>query len=113
MAFHIWPLTLQDRIHHRITGATVAARLVMPEHAILLRAERFDGALRPEVEVVGAQADDGAAESFERVLEQDQLARRVDVRALAALRVPRPADLDAIDRGHDVVITRRADDLVV
>ena len=40
---------------------------------------RFDRLLRSEVEVVGAQSDHRAAERVERVLEQQQLARRVDV----------------------------------
>ena len=40
---------------------------VVAEHAVLLRAQRLDGALRAKVEVVGAQADDLAAERLERV----------------------------------------------
>ena len=47
--------------------------------------ERLDRPLRREVEVVGAQADDPAAERVERVAEQQQLARGVDVAALPAL----------------------------
>ena len=38
--------------------------------------------------------------------EQQQLARGVDVAALAARRVPGVADLDAIDVAHDVVVAR-------
>ena len=75
-----------------------------------LCAERFDRALRDEIELVGAKADDLAAELLERVREQQQLAARVDVAALPALRVPRVADLDAIDVGDDVVKARAADD---
>ncbi len=42
--------------------------------------------------------------------QQQELARRVDVRALTALRVERVPDLHAVEIGYDVVITRRADD---
>ena len=57
---------------------------VMAEHAVFLRAKRLDRALRREVEVVGAQADDLAAERLERVPEQQQLARSVDVACAAS-----------------------------
>ncbi len=43
-------------------------------------------------------------------VEQEQLARRVHVRALKSRRVPRPTNLHAIDRRDDVVVARAADD---
>src|SRR5690606_23411031 len=70
----------------------------------------LDRALRSEIEVVGAQADDFASQVLERMLEQQQLARRVHVRALPAPRVERVADLDAMRWNRDVVIARGADD---
>ena len=83
---------------------------MLPEHAVLLGAQRLDRALRLEIEVVGAQADDPTAERIERVAEQQPLADRVDAAALPALAVPRVADLDAVDGLHDVVVARAADD---
>src|SRR5262249_3299824 len=71
---------------------------------------RLDGALRAEIEPVGAQSDNFAAERVERVFQEHQLARRVDACALPALRVPRIADFYAIDRGNNVVIAGGADD---
>src|SRR2546427_9769281 len=82
----------------------------MAQNAVLLRAERFDRALRVEVEVVRAQADHLAVECGERVAEQQQLARGVAVALLPALRVPGPADLDAARLLDDVVVARAADD---
>src|SRR6185503_2031756 len=110
MALHVAPFREQDAVHHRVTYRPVPAGGMMPDHAVLLRAQSLDGALGAEVEVVRAQADDPAAEGLERVREEQELAGRVDVGPLPALRVPRVADLDAVDRGHDVVIARRADD---
>src|SRR4030095_7489523 len=83
----------------------------MANHAVLLRAERFDRTLRSEIEIIRAQPNHLAAELVERVREQQQLAAGIDVRAPDALAVPRPADLDSIDNCDDVVIARRADDL--
>src|SRR6478736_2285218 len=82
----------------------------MPDDAILLGADAYDRSLRSKVEVIGAKADHRTAQLIEGVLEQEQLAGGIDVAALAALRVPGPADLDAIDRGDDVVIARGAND---
>src|SRR2546421_12809971 len=83
----------------------------MAQNAVLLRAERFDRALRVEVEVVRAQADHLAVERVERVAEQQQLARGVDVALLPALRVPGPANLDAARLLDDVVAARAVDEL--
>src|SRR5437879_13176250 len=82
----------------------------MPDHTVFLCPQRFDGPLGAKVEVVRAEAYDLAPERVERVPEQEQLAGRVDVRPLTALRIPGVPDLHAIDAANDVVITRRADD---
>jgi len=63
----------------------VAARLVVADHAILLRAQRLDRALRGEVEIVGTQAHHPAFERIERVLQEQELARGVDVALLPVL----------------------------
>src|SRR5262245_43325665 len=112
VTLHVRPFGGKDAVHDGVANAAVAPRRVMPDHAVLLRAQGLDGTLRAEVEVVGAQADDLAADLFEAMLQQHQLARRVDVAALPALRVPGVADLDAVGRGDDVVIARTANDRV-
>ncbi|HEX9294049.1 MAG TPA: hypothetical protein VF873_10195 [Gemmatimonadales bacterium] len=76
----------------------------MANHAVFLGAEGFDRELRAEIEIVGPQADDLAAKRVEGVAEQEQLARGVDVGALATLPIPRVADFQAVDRRRDVVI---------
>ena len=82
----------------------------MAEDTILLGAQRLNGPLRGQVEIVGAQADHLAPERVERVTEQQQLAAGVNVTPLPPLPVPGVTDLDAINRGYDVVIARAADD---
>src|SRR5215203_2259224 len=82
----------------------------MAEDAVLLCSERFDRALRTEVEIVGPEPHHPAPQCLEGVFEEQELAERIDTRALMAAPVPRVADLDAIDRGHDVVVARAADD---
>src|SRR5476651_1688491 len=106
----VGPLRGEDAVHHRVAHGAVLPLRVVTDDAVLLRADPFDRALRAEVEVVRAEANDLAAERLERVREQEPLARRVDVRPLTAGGVPRVPDLHAIDRRHDVVIARRADD---
>src|SRR5205085_8473843 len=93
-----------------VAHGAVAARLVMADDAVLLCPQRRDGALRSEVEVIGAQSDDLARELLERMTEEQQLARRVDMAFLPALRVPRVADLDALGILDDVVVAGAADD---
>src|SRR6267378_7375558 len=105
------PFGCEHAVHHGIAHCAVAPRPVVPEHPVLLRSQRFDRALRGQVEIVGAQAHDLAAQCLEAVREKQQLAGRVHVRALAALRVPGVADLDAVGGRDDVVITSAADDL--
>ena len=82
----------------------------MADHTVLLGTKGFDRALGSEIEIVGTESDHLAAERIERVLEEQQLARGVDVAALPPSGVPGPADLDAIDLRNDIVIPRRADD---
>src|SRR6187455_2183783 len=67
VALHVTPFREQDAVHHAVPHRPVAAGGMMPDDAVLLRAQALDGALRPEVEVVRAQADDLAAERLERV----------------------------------------------
>src|SRR3954467_1343916 len=95
MALDVRPLGGEHAVHHRVAHRAVAARGMVAPNALPLRAERFDRLLRSEVEVVGAKAHDLAAEMVESVREEEQLADRVDVTLLPALRVPGVADLDA------------------
>src|SRR5262245_42969680 len=104
VALHVGPLAGEHAVHHRVADAAVASRPVVADHAVLLRAERLDRALGAEVEVVGAQADHLAAHFFEAVLEQQELAGGVHVRALHALRVLGVADLDPVGGRDDVVV---------
>ena len=83
----------------------------MTKHAVALGAEGFDSPLRAEVEVVRPQADDLASKRLERVRHEQELRRGVDVAAMPAGGIPCVSDLDAIDRCHDVVIARAADQL--
>src|SRR5262245_27418456 len=110
MLLYAGPFAPKHAVHLRVADAAVAPRPVVADDAVLLRAERLDRLLRAEIEVVRAQAHHLAIEALEGIGKQQQLARRVDVAALAALRVPGPADLDAIGRRNDVVVTRAADD---
>src|SRR6478752_2810931 len=104
------PFVAQHAVHDGVADAAVAARPVVADDAVLLRAERLDRLLRAEVEVVGAQAHHLAAELLEGVGEEQQLARGVDVRPLAALRVPGVPDLHAVGGRDDVVVARAAHD---
>src|SRR5882672_11186799 len=96
MAFYIRPLSHQNAVHHDIAHAAVPARPEMANDAVLLGAQRFNRALRPKVEVVGPEPNDFTTELLKRVRQEQQLARRVDVGALAALPVPGVPDLEAI-----------------
>src|SRR6266436_7542730 len=110
VAANIGPLRRENAVHDDIARAAVAPDAEMANHAVLLGAERFDGALRSKIEVVRAEPDDLATERVESVAQEQELAGRVHVRALAALAVPRVPDFHAIDRRGDVVIARRPDD---
>src|SRR2546423_9082897 len=105
MPLHVRPFTRKDAIEDAVAHRRVAPRLVMAENAILLGAQRLNRALRGQVEVVCAQADHFAAKRVERMAEQQTLAAGVDMGALPALRVPGVTDLDAVNRGDDVMIT--------
>src|SRR3954471_19379359 len=107
---HARPLVFEHAVHNGVAHAAVAPRPVMADDAILLRAKRLDGSLRAEVEVVGAQANNLAVHGFEAVHKKQKLAGSVDMRALAALGVPRVADLYAVGGGNDVVVAGAADD---
>src|SRR5712691_11974003 len=110
MTPHVRPFSRENAVHHHIAHAAVATDAVMANHPVLLGAERFDGALRPKIEIVGPQADHFAGERVERMAQQQQLAGGVDVRALAAAAVPGMADFQAVDRRCDIVIPGRTND---
>src|SRR5688572_10845465 len=110
MLLYVRPFVHEHAVHHAVAHRAVAPRPVVADHAVLLRAERLDRALRAEVEIVGAQAHDLAVQLFKRVLEKQQLARGIHVAALAARGVPGPADFDAVRGRNDVVVARRAYD---
>ncbi len=50
VAPHVPPLAGEDAVHHAVAHRAVAAERVMAQHAIPPGAERFDRALRSEVE---------------------------------------------------------------
>src|SRR4051812_24819210 len=104
------PLGRQHAVHHSIAHRTVAPGPVVPDDAVFFRAERLDRALGAEIEVVGSQPDYAAFKAVEGKFKEQKLARGVDMGPLAALRVPRIADLDPSGGGHDVVIARASYD---
>ncbi len=72
--FHVGPFLHPDAVHHGVTDRPIAPRLMMPDHAVLSCTERGDGLLGCKVEVVGAKADDLAAQLLKCVGQQKQLA---------------------------------------
>src|SRR6476660_4100305 len=110
MLLHVGPLRREDAVHHGVAHAPVASPVVMADHAVALPPDRLDGALRAEVEVVRAQPDDPAPDGLERVTEEEQLARRIEMAALKPRRVEGVADLDTVHGGHAVVVARGPDD---
>src|SRR5947209_14980556 len=56
VAPHVGPFSGGNTVHDGIADAAVAPRAVVADHAIAFRPQRFDGALRAGVEVVGPQA---------------------------------------------------------
>lgn len=82
MPLHVRPFAGQDAVHDRIADRAVATGGVMADDAVFLGSEPFDGALGGEVEVVGAQADDLAADSLESVSEEQEFADCVHMRPL-------------------------------
>ena len=111
VALHVGPLTSENAEHDAVAHGAVASCLMVSKDAVLLRAEGRDRSLRGEVEVVGAKADNSAAQRIEGMAEQETLARGVDMAALPTAGVPRVTDLDTIDRGNDVVVSSASDDL--
>src|SRR5438046_2447383 len=55
---HVRPFRCEDAVHHDIARTAVTPRAEVTDHAVLLRPQRFDGALRAKVERVGAQTHD-------------------------------------------------------
>src|SRR5262245_37012530 len=111
VAFDVGPLGGEHAVHDAVSHRAVAPRPMVAYDAVLLCAQRLDGALGGEVEVVGAQPDHFAFQRFESVREQQELAGRIDMAALEPLRIPGIADLDAVGGGDDVVIAGTTDDL--
>src|SRR6185436_6883893 len=107
---HVGPFVREDAVHHGVADGAVAPHPVVADHAVLLCAKRLDGALRGEIEIVGAQPHDCAADFFKSIRKKQELTSRVDVAALETPGVPRVADLDAVRRGDDVVIAGAAYD---
>ena len=110
MSFHIGPFGRENAVHHAVAHRPVSSRPVMADDSILFGTQGLNCSLRRKIEIVGAQADDLAAQRVERVTKQQQLARRVDVAALPSFSIPGVTDLHAIDVRYDVVITRATDD---
>ena len=106
MSFDIGPFGSEDAVENGVTHRAVAPGMMMTNYAIFPRAERFDCALRAEVEVIGTQSDDPATERNERVRQQQQFAGGIDAGFLPSLCIPCVTNLNAIDGGQDVVITR-------
>src|SRR5258705_431758 len=67
---HVGPLAREHAVDDGVAHAAVAARPVVADHAVLLRPERLDRALRGEVKVVGAQAHDPAFQRFKSMAEE-------------------------------------------
>src|SRR3954470_10852573 len=88
VALHVGPFARKHAVHDGVAHAAVAPRPVLADHSVLFCPERLDRALGGEVEVVGAQADDLAADFFEGMGKKQKLAGRVHVAALIALCVP-------------------------
>src|SRR5262245_58077941 len=79
---HLRPLTGEDAVEVCVARRAVPARLEMPKHAVLPRPERFESALRWQVEIVDSETYHLAAERVERVAKEQPLACRVHVRPL-------------------------------
>ena len=72
-----WPLEVEDRIHHGVAQHTVGRPRVAAQHTVLFGAQSGDRLAGLVVEPVGAEFDGGAAERFEGMPVQQQLAVRV------------------------------------
>src|SRR5262252_7250678 len=85
---HRGPLALDDAEHDGVAIASVGRDLMIAQDRVLLRAQTQDGLPGRLIEPVRAKLDRDAAELFESVSEEQELALRVQRRALHALRVP-------------------------
>ncbi|MEW5306357.1 MAG: hypothetical protein WDW36_008826 [Sanguina aurantia] len=85
---HVRPLFGHDAVADGVAQRAVRTPLVRAQNAIALCAEPFDGALRIEVAMVGVELNGHAAQRFERVLQQQALAGRVEMAFLPASGVP-------------------------
>src|SRR5687768_13246467 len=106
MSFDVGPFCSEDAVDNRVAHGAVAPWMMMAQDAVFFRAKRFDGTLRLEVEVIGAQSNHAATNRIECVRKQQQLACGVDAGSLPAIGIPGVTDLDAVRGGNDVVITR-------
>src|ERR1043166_2231262 len=107
---HVRPFHGQNAVDDRVTDAAVAARVMVANHAVLLGTKCGDGTLTGEIEVIGPQTHNRAAEALEGVAQQEELARRVHMAPLPAGRVPRVADLHAIDCRDNIVVPGTPDE---
>src|ERR1700716_313051 len=88
MAFDVGPFCHQDAVHHTVPSRPIPTRLMVANHAVLFCADGFDGFLGGEVEVVGPEPDDFATERLERVREQKEFARAIDMASLPSHAIP-------------------------
>src|SRR5687767_14889410 len=56
MSLHIGPLARDNAVENSVADTPVAARMMMADHAVFLRAQRLDRALRCKIEIVGAES---------------------------------------------------------
>jgi hypothetical protein len=110
MPFHRWPLGAM-MLNTTVSRSVPSAGSGVAQDSVLLGAQALDRLARAEIEEARAEFDRDAAERFERVREQQQLAFGIDRRALHTFCVPRVADLETPIRGVDVEIARRSDDI--
>ena len=105
----IGPFAGEDAVHHRVTDRAVAAGLVVADRAVPFGSQRFESALRGEVEVVSSETDGPAPEPLEGMPKQQELASGVEAAALPGFSVPRVADFHPVGGRDDVVITGGTD----
>src|SRR5262245_24709953 len=111
VSLYVGPFVGKYAVKNRVARRAVAARRMMPDDAVFLRAQSLNRPLRSQIENVSPQADHLATQRIEGMAQQQKFAGRVHAAALPAPGVPRITDFDAIDRGRDVVVARAPDDL--
>ncbi len=79
------------------------------QHTVFFCAQALDGVLGALVQIVGTPADHIGLERFERIKKHQVFADRIDMGALPRLGIPGVADFQAGNLGHNVVISRGAD----